>query len=256
MAISVVTRSYKSSELRSLISNLNLNLEIEFEIIAVCNVNDHDIPNSKLIIENSNRFRARITGIRNAQFDKILLLDSDQIVEKGLLRELDNRKEDMIIIAESSINNSLSSRFLNDTRLRSEKYAKKNTSPYIPVIPRFYKKKSLLNALNKLPPNIDEILSHEDSILYHEVFKDSRNIGFSERHIYNNDPNLLVLMHKTYLYGAYKKKIKSLEIPEDISILINKLNLNTFNIKELGVSRWYALQIARAFVYFLGSVLG
>ena len=74
MPISIITRAYKTSELKNLVNNLNSNTEIEKEIVAVCNINDYNIKNVKLIIEDSNRFEARITGIKNAVYDKILLL--------------------------------------------------------------------------------------------------------------------------------------------------------------------------------------
>ena len=125
MPISIITRAYKTSELRNLINNLNSNNKIEREVIAVCNINDYDIKNVKLIIENSKRFEARITGIKNAIYDKILLLDSDQIPEEGLLEELENKKDDMVIIPERSINNTYLSRCLDDWRYRNERRAKK-----------------------------------------------------------------------------------------------------------------------------------
>ena len=56
MPITIVTRAYKTSELKNLVTNLNLNSEIEKEIVAVCNINDYNIKISKLIIEDSNRF--------------------------------------------------------------------------------------------------------------------------------------------------------------------------------------------------------
>ena len=114
MSISIVTRAYKTSELKNLISNLHENLEVEKEIIAVSRINDYDIKGINLIIENSKRFQARITGIKHANYDKILLLDSDQIPEKGILHELDNKKEDMIIIPEKSINKNFTSKCLDD----------------------------------------------------------------------------------------------------------------------------------------------
>jgi hypothetical protein len=165
MAISIITRAYKTSELKNLVNNLNSYNEVEKEIIAVCNVNDYNIDNTKLIIENSNRFRARIIGIKNASYEKILLLDSDQIPENGLLKELDEKNEDMIIIPEKSINNNFTSKCLDDWRYRNEKLARKNITPYIPVVPRFYKTEYLINAVNRFPQNIYNIIDHEDTVL-------------------------------------------------------------------------------------------
>lgn len=251
-----MTRAYKTSELKNLVTNLNLNSEIEKEIVAVCNINDYNIKISKLIIEDSNRFEARISGIKNAIYDKVLLLDSDQIPERGLLEELDNRKEDMVIIPERSINNSFTSMCLDDWRDRIEKLARKQATPYIPVIPRFYKKKHLLNAVSKLSTSIFKIIAHEDSILYYYVFQETRDIDFSEKHIFNYDPNFLELMRKAYLYGKYGKEAKNLGIPENIALLLYKLNRNTLNIRDLRLGKGYIIHISRGISYELGRIFG
>ena len=255
MPISIITRAYKTSELRNLINNLNSNNKIEREVIAVCNINDYDIKNVKLIIENSKRFEARITGIKNAIYDKILLLDSDQIPEEGLLEELENKKDDMVIIPERSINNTYLSRCLDDWRYRNERRAKKNITPYIPVIPRFYRRECLLNAVNKLSTGICKIIDHEDSILYYYAFQETKDINFSEKHIFNYDPKFFELMHKAYLYGKNRKNTNNLKVPEDISLLLYKLNKSTLNIKDLGLGNGYLIQTLRAIAYEFGRIL-
>jgi hypothetical protein len=256
MTISIITRAYKTSELKNLIDNLNSNREIEKEIIAICNVNDYEIKNAKVVIEDSNMFEARITGIKNAIYDKVLLLDGDQMPEKGLLEELDDKKDDMVIIPEKSMNNSFTSKCLDDWRYRNEKLARKQITPYIPVIPRFYSKKYLLIAINKLLTNVYKIIDHEDSILYYYVFQETKNINFSHKHIFNYDPKFFKLMHKAFLYGKNRKNTKNLDVPADISLLLYKLNKNTFNIKELGFGKGYVIQIIRGISYEFGKLFG
>ncbi len=254
MPISIITRARKTSELKNLINNLQSNNEIEKEIVAVCNISDYDVKNTRLIVEDSDRFEARITGIKNAIYDKVLLLDSDQIPEKGLLKELDNKKNDMVIIPERSINNSLISMCLDDWRYRNERLARKQMTPYIPVIPRFYRREHLLSAVNKLPASLYKIMDHEDSVLYYYVFRETNNINFSEKHIFNYDPEFLKLMRKAYLYGKNRRDLKNSEIQEDISLLLYGLNRNTFNIKEIGFGKGYIIQIMRGISYELGKI--
>lgn len=237
-----------------LIDYLNSNNETTTEIVAVCNINDYDIKNSKIIIEDSNMFEARVTGIKNATYDKLLLLDSDQIPERGLLRELDNNEDHMVIIPEHSVNNSFTSMCLDDWRFRNESLARKRPNPYIPVIPRFYRKNYLLKAVNKLSANICKVIDHEDSILYYYVFEETKNIEFSIKRIFNYDPSLLKLMHKAYLYGKNNKDTNQLTIPENISQLLYKLNRNTLNIKELGLGKGYIVQIIRGISYEFGKI--
>ena len=256
MAISIITRAHKTSELKNLVSNINSSNEVEKEIIDVCNINDYNIEDTKIIIENSNRFRARITGIKNSSYEKILFLDSDQIPENGLLKELDDKNEDMIIIPERSINNSFTSKCLDDWRYKNDRLAKKNITPYIPVVPRFYKKEYLIKAVNRLHQNVYNIIDHEDSVLYYEAFIETNNVGFSKKYIYNYDPDFFNLMRKAFLYGKNERDIKSIEIPEDIKILINRLNKNTLNVKELGISKGYVMQILRGIIYEIGKIFG
>ena len=256
MAISVVTRAYKTSELKNFINNLSSNSEIEIEIIAVCNINDYNLKNANLIIENSNRFEARITGIKNAIYESVLLLDSDQTPEKGLLKELDSKMDDMVIIPEKSINNSFTSRCLDDWRYRNENRARKEITPYVPVVPRFYRKKYLLSIINNLSTNIYKILSHEDSILYYYAFQETKKITFAQKYIFNYDPKFSKLIRKAYLYGSYRKYTASLEVPEDISRLIYELNNDIFDIKHIGISKGYMIQMIRGFFYKLGEIFG
>lgn len=255
MPISIITRAYKTSELKNLNNNLNANNEVEKEVVAVCNINDYNLKNANIIIEDSNMFEARITGIKKAIYDKVLLVDSDQITEKGLLSELEKKKEDMVIIPERSINNNFTSICLDDWRCRNEKLAKKEITPYIPVIPRFYRKKYLLSAINNLSTNICKIIDHEDSILYYYAFQETKNINFSVKHIFNYDPKFFKLMHKAFMYGKNRKDTKNMEIPEDVSLLLYQLNKSALNIKELGFGKGYIIQITRGIFYELGEIL-
>ena len=162
----------------------------------------------------------------------------------------------MVIIPEGSICSNFTSKCLNDWRNRNESLAKRKTTPNIPVIPRFYNKKYLLAAINKLSPNVCKIIDHEDSILYYYVFKETQDTGFSEKHIFNNDPDFFELLHKAYLYGKNNKDTKNLVIPKDILLLIYKLNKTTFDIKELGLGKGYIIQIIRGVFYELGKLFG
>ena len=255
MSISIITRAYKTSELKNLLLNLNSNTETEFEVIAVCNVKDCETHEIKLVIEDSNRFEARISGIRHANYDKVLLLDSDQIIENGLLAELDNRSEDIIIIPERSVNKTLTSVCLDDWRSRYENYARTHVSPYVPVVPRFYRKRFLINAIKKLSPNVYAVISHEDSVLYYEVFKETQNIGFSKKYIYNFDPSFFALMKKASLYGKNSREVESLALPAEILHLIDSLNKNALNLKELKFGKGFVMQILRGCAYELGRLV-
>lgn len=259
MPISVVTRAYRTSELRNLVSNLQTNHEIEKEVIAVCKIEDcklKSVQSLKLMLEDSNRFEARITGIRNSVYDKVLFLDSDQIPETGLLSELDERNENMIIIPERSLRHDFVGKCLDDWRARNEKLSMREPSPFIPVIPRFFRKDKLIDAINSAQSNMCNLLRAEDSILYYEVYKKTQSIGFSSRYIFNDDPPLSVLMQKAFLYGKHRREIEEMADQEDYLKLINKIDRNTLNIRELGIGKGFVLQICRGIFYEVGRFVG
>ncbi len=258
MPISIITRAYKTSELEMLIKHIDLKNEPGREIIAVCNINDYNfnkIENFNIIIENSNMFEARITGIKNAKYDDILLLDSDQIPGDGLLNELDNAENDILIIPERSLNHNFVGKCLDDWRVRNEKYAMKDPNPYIPVVPRYYKKTILIDIIHKLPLEIYNVIAHEDSILYYMAFKQTQNIRFTKNYIYNSDPSVSTLMRKAFKYGKNKKDIKQVDLPYDLNKLINQIDKNSLNIKELGLGKGYIIQSLKGIAYVCGSLL-
>ena len=135
MPISIIARSLKSSELRNLVTTLTSRKEAKIEIIAVSRTNDSDFGgNINLIVENSNRLQAKATGVKKAKYDNLLFLDSDQIPQEYLLSELENKKDDMVIIPERSLNNSFVASCLDDWRFRNERVAMNHPNPYIPVV--------------------------------------------------------------------------------------------------------------------------
>lgn len=255
MKLSIVTRSLKTSELKHFLEEIRPLNDEETEVIAVCRVKDCDLENINLIIEDTNRFEARITGIRKARYENILLLDSDQVPDESLLPELKVLDVDMGIIPERSLSSSLIAPFLDDYRKRIEKFAYKCTLPNVPVVPRFYKRELLLKVIKSLPEDIYRCLSHEDSILYYEAFKYSQNVKFCNNYIYNTDSDFATLMKKALLYGKYKKDTDKNLLSREYISLLRKLNLNSLNVREIGLGKGFLIQSIRAIAYFIGSII-
>ena len=256
MNLSIVTRSIRTSELYRLLDAIGEFKINEFEVVAVCRIKDCEVDNIRLILEDTNRFEARITGIRNANYENILLLDSDQVPEMGLIDELINIDAQMVIIPERSLSRSLVASWLDDYRKRIENYAHRYPAPNIPVVPRFYKRNILLKAIELLPHRIYESESHEDSILYYKAFDITHDVKFSKRHIYNYDSNFSTIMKKTMLYGKYKRKANNNSLPQEFLKLLRELNINSLNVKEIGLSKGYFFQVFRGIMYYIGSLIG
>ena len=256
MPISIITRAYKSSELANLSRILSQIHGAEFEVIAVCNKKDYEINSFTILEKDVGRFEAKVEGIKLANFDHILFIDSDQYPENGLLKELESIKNNMVIIPEKSSNHGIIGTSLDDFRFRNEKRALLDPTPLKPVIPRYYRTDQLIEASNSIPKSVFNITNHEDSILYNEVYKLSRDIAFSNLKLVNNDPNFLSLLIKAYLYGKATKFKSSTDVPQEISGLCHYLDKNSLNLWEIGFGPGYLLQLARAFAYQLGVILG
>jgi glycosyltransferase involved in cell wall biosynthesis len=259
MSISIVTRSLRTSELQGLIDNLMLIDNTEIEIIAVCVEEDviiNEIEKVRIIIENSNRFRARITGIRNASFENVLLLDCDQRVTKELLRELDKKKEDIVIIPERSSRQDIVRVMFDDLRKKTEAVSVGSPSPDFPVVPRFYKRDVLMKGLADISDYIAEYgLSHEDSILFYEVYRYSKSIAFSKENIIDLDPDLFTIIRKAFLYGQYARLARKAKLPQKYLRLIGELNKNSLLIKKHELGPAHVLQGLRAIAYGLGFLV-
>lgn len=256
MAISIVTRAYRSSELTALSNNLSAVDESEFEVIAVCNQIDSDIENFTLLRRDVGRFGAKIEGIKKVNYNRILFIDSDQFPEKGLLSELRTFRNDMVIIPERSAIRGFVATCLDDLRIRSERGAIKDPTPSRPVIPRYYKTDLLLDTIDKLPDSSLKITNHEDSIFYNEAYKHSSDIAFCGKYIFNSDPDFFILLRKAFEYGKSTKNVSKTELPDEIIKLGRKLDRCSLNISEIGLGPGYLMQLSRAIAFQFGVILG
>lgn len=256
MGLTIVIRAMKSSELNQRILNSLIDINFEIEVLVVCNINDYPIERIRYIENKVGRFEARIIGIKNAQYDKILFLDSDQIPEVGLIDDLVKLNCDACIIPERSLGRSLCSNLMNDWRIRIESYGIRHPSPFIPVIPRLYSKGILLKAINRLPTNYEVIIDHEDSILYYLSFPELKSISYTNKCIFNFNETVPNLLKKAYTYGKNHKNVKKIEISPELSILIRKINHQLFDVKNLGLGKGHVIQTLKAMSYGLGALFG
>lgn len=158
---------------------------------------------------NSNFLNARFNGNKVANGEYVLLLDSTRVIDKNVLKECVNlgKASDMIIIPET---NTSKSYILNENcKLKiDDKYILLNCDPINGFfLPRFYKKKILDEAFNKVLHNIqknktDNICSLEDRMLYLEASKISNKIGVCENYLIHRESDSLVRYFKKYYrYG-------------------------------------------------------
>lgn len=62
-------------------------------------------------------------------------------------------------------------------------------------------------------------------------------------------------MQKAFNYGRASRSVNYLHLPSDILSLLDKLDKNSTNIRELGFGKGYIVQIPRALAYEFGRIL-
>lgn len=170
-----------------------------------------------LILENEGSLMsARYDGVMHAKGKYILLLDSDQILEKNTLERCVNFIEknnlDMLILEETVLSRKtiLENLFYLDRKLV---HSVKDFDPHTSVLlPRFYRRLFLQRVFTSIPKKIIDYATPQDhAILYLESWKKSKKIGMIDKSLKHMEPsNLFELWRKFYRWGYYSTKTNSL----------------------------------------------
>lgn len=169
---------------------------------------------------------ARHEGLKVSKGKYILLLDSDQILNKDAIKEgiclFENKSMDMLALEEKVYRSVsfLEKLYEYDRKLIHRVY---NLSPFTGVIlPRFYKREILQKAFSNIPKKIVSGLGGQDhAIIYYESWLVSKRVGFLKNAVRHIEPNSYrKVWEKSYRwgytsidahYGKYKKLIDQKE---------------------------------------------
>lgn len=202
---------------------------------------------------------ARGLGVKKAKGVYILLLDSDQILEKTAVERavkmFSEKKFDMLALYERSYQpkNMLEKLFDADREL-VQKYYKQFLDPYTGVIlPRFYKKEILVKVFGRIPQNIQKICAaHDHAIIYIEAYKISKKIGMLPYAVYHIEPGSWKwLFSKTYRWGYTTRDLEKDPMYRDL--IKSKKRPRKFMWSSPGLSiKSNVLRFIRAIPYALG----
>jgi alpha-N-acetylglucosamine transferase len=262
MSITIITRTKNDPQITNLVNNI-LKIDVSYGLeVVVIDSSSQNIQYPKLdqiivIRKDESMFNAKLLGLSQAKYDKVLFLDSDQLIEKQVLDEIEQTNFDAFLIKERSANKNLMGKILDWQRKDVENYSFRNDfDPRIPAVPRAFSKHALTEI--GLDNFNDVSSSHEDSIFYHAVYPKLSNIKISKNYILNYDPSLLSFIKKSYIYGRsvsgiYKReKTKVLNRQQKI---IKELNQSYIKMYTKFVSPGFIAFIVRAIPYILGAYL-
>jgi len=200
---------------------------------------------------------ARGEGVKRANGDYILLLDSDQVLEKTTIaRAVELMKEyDMLWLYERSyyVKTTLDRLYDADREL-IQKHAVDFIMPVGgTILPRFYKKEILVKAFSQMPKEILPLcVAHDHAIIYYEARKNSEKIGKLDNAIWHIEPQGWInLFKKTYRYGKTTKKL--VKNNAYVEIIQSKNKMRKFYSEDYGL--WFKsniLRVARGIPYKLG----
>jgi len=161
----------------------------------------------KIKVVSGSLLQSRYEGTKLANGDFVLLLDSDQILEKDVIeravRTLGEKKFDMLSFEEDVYKDKtmIEKLFKLDRKLIN---AVEDLSPFTGVImPRFFKTKLLKSAYESIPKSVFPNTGGPDhAIVYYEARKISKKIGILPKAVCHIEPSTLSqLWPKFYRWG-------------------------------------------------------
>ena len=209
----------------------------------------------KIVMSKGKLLEARIDGAKASKGEYILLLDSDQILEKTSIKRAVKKMKDCAYLwfYERSYNKEKFLPSLYDAdRILVQKYLGEEV-----VLPRFFKKSLLLKAFSNIPKEHISICGAQDHIVTsYEVEKISKKIGKVENAVFHIEPDSLIkLFKKQYRWGKTTRDFYDRNIYRELITKKDKFRKFRFNEPVLSVKS-FILRVLRGVPYKLGFWFG
>ena len=205
---------------------------------------------------SAKRIEAKVIGVSAARGEKIMFLDSDQTVAPDLIPKILNFDHDMGIVPERSLNTNVMAKLMNSKRIYTEKRMRQRIDLSLPVIPRVFNRELIEKTFNSLDKMIiKNVTETEDSIIFYEALKYSKDIGWIDSFIFNVDPGLKEFLMKSYEYGLRNERaILDGNLGDEYIELIRRIQFETLiNNRSFSLSV-LLLNLLRGVPYVIGSL--
>ncbi len=205
---------------------------------------------------NAKRIEAKMIGTNLAKYDSILFLDSDQIAAPDLIDKIFEFDSDMGIIPERSCNRHLMAKLMDAKRKVTESRMRSAIDISLPVVPRLFKRELLLKVFASLDDKIiKNVTETEDSIIFYEALKYSRDVGWINSYIYNMDPSLREFVRKSFNYGKNNERgILNCYLSEEYIKLIRKIQIETMLNNRSYSPAMFLVNLLRGVPYTFGMI--
>lgn len=212
---------------------------------------------ARVVMCRGKLLESRIEGAKASKGKYVLLLDSDQILEKTVIeRAVEKMKDfDSLCFWERSYNKERWLPSLYDAdRLLTQTYWKPEDDI---VLARFFKRDLLLKAYDKIPKeNIDICAAQDHIIAWYEFRKLSNKNGMIKNAVWHMEPdNLIKLFKKQWRWGKTTKDFYRTGLYREL--ITKKDKFRKFRFKHF---RWsmksFILRILRGIPYKLGFWFG
>jgi hypothetical protein len=177
-------------------------------------VSEYDV---KLIKRKTKSLESRYITVSEAEGENILLFDETRIMSESLLGMLDNLEDDMVVIGEREIGKGLITFISNlDKKAIPAEASKLNPTENKSIIPRYYKREIITDALKKVKSNLpsklfQEIVGLDLELIYLESYNVSHRIGLisTPEIMHYGEKSIREVVKKYYRYGYTQEKLRN-----------------------------------------------
>jgi glycosyltransferase involved in cell wall biosynthesis len=245
LLVSVVIPTKNSSKtLESCIQSIQKQSYPKIETIIVDSKSNDDtlnISNSlgckQVISTNWKLLGARYEGLKVATGDYILMLDSDQILDKSAIERcvVLAQRYDMLCLEEMTYEPRTFVEKLNqaDRQLIHHEFDIQKHPLYGTLLARFYRRDILEKTFKHIPSVLlPFVVFYDHAIIYYEAWKVSNNVGIVPNALWHNEPTTITeLLRKNFRYGKSTKTLLKSNHYNDL--VKNKVRLRKTNSKKL-----------------------
>ena len=213
---------------------------------------------AKIFFTSWKLLGARYIGFKESRGDHVLLLDSDQILERITVEravKMVNEGYDMLCLEEHTPEpQTWVQKLLRADKERISRFASTRLKPPEAIlIARFFKRAVLEKAFQAIPKELMPIVVlYEGMIIYYEAFKISQNVGILSNAVWHIEPRgLIELWRRYYRYGKSERHLVNSGFYEMLHRMNLKLRKEEFREQKFQVQT-YLLMMLKGIAHQIG----